>query len=56
MSWLKERDELKKDLTEAKKIKEKFERDLRTMKKARDNMVRKTAGMRGWGFSECWMC
>lgn len=41
VSWLKERDELKKELTEVKKAREKADRDLRTMKKARDTMVRR---------------
>lgn len=39
MSWLKERDDLKKEITEAKKTKEKAERELRTAKKSRDQMV-----------------
>lgn len=51
MSWLKERDELKKELTEVKKAREKADRDLRTMKKARDTMVRRRGGVRG---GECW--
>lgn len=48
VSWLKERDELKKELTEVKKAREKADRDLRTMKKARDTMVR-TTEKRGLG-------
>ena len=41
VSWLKERDDLKKELAEAKRSKEKFERDARTIKRERDNMVRR---------------
>lgn len=45
VSWLRERDELKKELTEVKKGKEKAERDLRTTKKACDTMVRRRIRM-----------
>lgn len=48
VSWLKERDALKKELTDAKQAKEKAERDLRTTKNARDTMVR-SAGVLGRG-------
>ncbi|MPC15400.1 hypothetical protein E2C01_008190 [Portunus trituberculatus] len=41
VSWLKERDDLKKDLAEAKRAKEKFEREVRTYKRERDSMVRR---------------
>ncbi|XP_063870334.1 trichohyalin-like isoform X4 [Scylla paramamosain] len=41
VSWLKERDDLKKELAEAKRSKEKFERDVRTFKRERDNMETK---------------
>lgn len=42
VSWLKERDDLKKELSEVKRVKEKAERDLRTAKKSCDTMVRRT--------------